>query len=84
MLWFIFISYLFLGAFIFYAIERRYEEYRRVDDNPEKLEIEGKNDLAINSLHMLATGFQKCKQGKNALFNTYASGKGSATWLGKR
>lgn len=41
MLWLIFIGYLFLGAFVFYSIERRYEEYRRVDDNPEKLNIEG-------------------------------------------
>lgn len=41
MLWMVFLSYLLLGAFIFYAIERRYEETRRVEDTPEKLDIEG-------------------------------------------
>lgn len=40
-LWLLFIGYLFLGAFLFYWIERGYEEYRRLDENPEKLDIEG-------------------------------------------
>lgn len=40
-LWLLFIGYLFLGAFIFYATERRHEEAKRVEDNIEKLELEG-------------------------------------------
>lgn len=40
MLWIIFLSYVLLGAFVFYLIESKHEESRRMED-PSKLNVEG-------------------------------------------
>ena len=51
-------GYLFLGAFLFYSIERRYEEYRRLDENPEKLDIEGEIFESIVAENMICRTYK--------------------------